>query len=129
MATFHKGNSGAVWFGNTELYVSEWTLVKNPRLDEITHSGSAGAAQWKKTVVEGSGRIAGPWDSTVIPDTDISADAGDEVTLKLYVGDSGKFYSFAAVIDNLEITNPQTQGVSRFSLNYKSNGAITDPVT
>ena len=129
MATFHKGNSGAVWFGATELYVSEWTLIKNPRLAEITHSGSAGSAQWKKTVEEGSGRIAGPWDSTVIPDVDVDGDAGDEVTLKLYVGDTTKFYTFAAVIDTFEITNPQTQDVVRYSLSYKSNGAITEPLT
>lgn len=65
----------------------------------------------------------------MIPDTDISGDPGDEVTLKLYAGDSGKFYTFAAVIENLEITVPQTQDVVRFNLSYKSNGAITDPVT
>lgn len=90
---------------------------------------SAGYAQWKKTVIEGSGRIAGPWDSTVLPDVDITGDAGDEVTLKLTIGDSTKFYQFAAVIENLEIIDNQTNDVIRYSMTYKSNGAITDPIT
>lgn len=90
---------------------------------------SAGYAQWKKTVIEGSGRIAGPWDSTVLPDVDVTLDAGDEVTLKLYVGDSSKFYSFAAVVENLEITCNETNDVVRYSLTYKSSGTITDPIT
>ena len=34
-----RGNAGKVTVGGTELYVSEWTMTKNPRLAEITNSG------------------------------------------------------------------------------------------
>ena len=90
---------------------------------------SAGFAQWKKTVVEGSGRLAGAWSSTAaeIPDTLIGE--GDEVALILYVGTptANRFYSFNAVIENLEVVCNQTNDVVRFSATFKSTGVITDP--
>lgn len=131
MATFHKGNGGKLQISTTNLNITEWTLQKNGRLAEVTHSGSAGAAEWKGTVVEGSGRITAPWDSTQLPDTDApTMEAGDQVnSVQLYCGDSGKFYQFNMVVETLEVSVNNQTGIVTFNVGYKTTGAITDPVT
>lgn len=115
--------------GGTDFHISEWRLTKTARLAEVTNSGSAGQAKWKKTVVEATWSCQLPWDSENIPDTDVSLDVGDEVTIAFYCGDSTKFYSLPGITESVEVVNNVQNDVVRATVSGKANGAITDPVT
>src|SRR5262245_17371412 len=128
--TCHKGHGGTVLVGAaTWDGVTKWTLNKKGRLADITHSGTGGVVKRKKTVTDGDGTIEFIWDSDNIPDVDMTFDHGDEFTLKLNVGDSGKFYQFAAIADMVTIVDDETQDVVRGTATFFVNGAVTDPVT
>lgn len=129
MAVFHSGVGGKAEIGATVINITDWQFTKTARLAEVTHSGSGGIAEWKKVLVEAAGSFNFPWDSDQIPDTDVTLDAGDTLTLELFCGDSGKKYEFAAIVESLSITNNSQNDVVRATVNFKSNGAITDPVT
>jgi hypothetical protein len=125
---FHAGNLGHISASTTNFSTIEWSFTKRNRLAETTHSGSSGAATWAATVDEADGRAKCVWDSTQIPDTTATAiDTGDTVALKLYVGDSTKFYSFSGIIETLTVTTNSRTGVAEFEVGFKSTGAITDP--
>lgn len=139
---FAKGIGGKVMAGTAEYAVVDWNFTKTSTLVETTHSGSAGFAEYFPTKTEGSGSFNAIWDSTNIPDggytlntnsgesgADSSGtlEVGKLVTLKLYLGDSTKFYSFPARIESLAVTVNATSDVVKFSCNFKSSGIITDP--
>src|SRR5262245_16797434 len=128
--TCHKGHGGTVLVGAaTWDGVTKWTLNKKGRLADITHSGTGGVVRRKKTVTDGDGTVEFIWDSTNIPDTDVTLDHGDEVALVLFVGDSTKSYSFNAVVDVLTLVDDETQDVVRGTLTFFANGPFTDPIT
>lgn len=130
--------------GETEYAIVDWNFTKTSTLVEVTHSGSKGFAEYFPTKTEGSGSFNAIWDSGNIPDggsatndspSDINfgsdetgkLEVGALVTLKLLLGDSGKFYTFGARIESLAITVNATSDVVKFACNFKSNGIITDP--
>lgn len=128
--TFHKGNGGTVSLGGvTTLSVTRWTFTKKNRLAETTNSGSSAKATWLATVEEGDFTADFVFDSTVLVDTDLSADVGSSVAVVLTMGDSGKTYSFTGVIETIVINNDQLSDVVRGTITGKSSGTITDPVT
>lgn len=129
MATFHSGVGGKATMGGTDINVTDWQLTLTARIAEVTHSGSAGVAKWQKVLEEGSGSFNAPWDSEQVPDTDISLGPGDTGTVTLYCGDSSKFFSFSAIIESLATTTNTQNDVVRYTVNFKTNGAITHPVT
>jgi len=140
--TFVRGTGGKVTAGSTDYAVLDWNLTKTSRLVEVTNSGSNGYAEYFPSVTEGSGTFNAIWDSSNIPDNgttlnssnaqDSGADTagtievGKKVTLKLYVGDSGKFYSMDARIESVSVTNTVAD-VVKFACTFKSTGQITDP--
>jgi hypothetical protein len=151
---FVRGIGGKVTVGAgatattfTEFAIVDWNLTKTNTLVETTHSGSAGFSEYFPTKTEASGSFNAIWDSINMPDAGYTANAfgansgdsgadtsgtlevGKLVTLKLYLGDSGKFYSMPARIESLAITVNATSDVVKFSCNFKSSGVITDPVT
>lgn len=129
MATFHSGVGGHISASSTNFSTIEWSFTKSNRLAEVTHSGSAGNAEWIGTVDEASGRATCVWDSTQIPDTTATTiEPGDSVSLKLYVGDSTKFYQIVtARIESLQVKSNSRSGACEFEVTFKSSGAVTDP--
>lgn len=132
----HSGSGGKALSGIVEFAVVDWQLTIANRLAEATHSGSGAASEWVPTITDGSGTMNCLWDSTNIPDTGTGGPldptrptdgSSDTVALKLYCGNSTKFYSFNAVIENLVVTSAIAD-VVKFSCSFKSSGPITGPV-
>lgn len=141
-----RGIGGKVMAGGEEFNVMDWTFTKTNTLVEITNSGSAGFAEYFPTKTEGAGSFNALWDLTNIPDAGFTAqtaptdpdfgpdktasplEVGNLVTLKLYIGDSGKFYEFPARIESLAVTVNAVADVVKFAATFKSSGVITDPV-
>ena len=102
---FHSGVGGHLVSGVTSFSVLDWSFTTTNRVAEVTNAGSGGYAEFIATVVEGSGTANCLWDSTNIPDVGTAGlldptriGGTDLVVLKLYVGNSSKFYTFSAVI-------------------------------
>ena len=139
-ATFHNGIGGKLTSGSSpavDFAVLDWSFTTTNRLAEVTHSGSLGYAEFITSVTEGSGSANCLWDSTSIPDFGSPGalepfrgitGATDIVVLKLYCGNSTKFYSFNAVIESLAVTSNATGDAVKFSVNFKATGTITTPV-
>lgn len=129
MATFASGHGGYITVGGTRLDVTEWQLNKTARLAEVTNSGSGGVVKRHKIVEDAQFTIQVPWDSENIPDTDISLDVGDEPALVLYVGDSGKTYSFTGIVESVQPVVNNQNDIVRMTVTGYANGVVTDPVT
>lgn len=141
---FVKGTGGKVLAGTTEFAILDWTMTKTSTLVETTNSGSGGYSEYFPTKTEAAGSFNALWDSSNIPDagntantTPIDEDFGPDksgplevgqlVTLKLYLGDSGKFYSVPSRIESLAVTVNAVADVVKFACTFKSSGLITDP--
>ena len=128
-----SGHGGAIIVdpsgGATQFENTDWTLNKTAVLADITDSSTSGYQKKKSIVKGGTFTINGVWDDTTIPDTDVTLDQGDEVTLKLEVGAGSKFYQFAAIIETLTVTDDNRADVIRYAVTGHVNGTITDPVT
>jgi len=126
---FHSGVGGKVEIGSTVIPITDWQFTKTARLAEVTNSGSGGIAEWKKVLVEAAGSFNAPWDSDQLPDVDVTLDAGDTVTLDLFCGDSTKFYVVPSIIESVQVVTNTQNDVVRYTVNFRSNGTITDPIT
>lgn len=142
---FVKGIGGKVLAGSTEFAILDWTFTKTNTLVEVTNSGSAGYAEYFPTKTEGAGSFNALYDSTTPPDagytentfgatsTNFGPDktgtleVGALVTLKLYIGDSGKFYEVPSRIESVAITVNAVADVVKFACTFKSSGKIVDP--
>ena len=129
MATFHSGVGGKATVGGVDIGVVSWELTLTARIAETTHSGSAGIATWQKVLEEGRGTFDAPWDSTQVPDTDIALGPGDTGTMTLFCGDSAKFFSFSFIIEELQTMNNSQNDVTRYRVGFRTNSAITHPIT
>jgi hypothetical protein len=126
MATYWNGQGGKVsaGAGPTDLDVITWSLKKGSRLAETTNANSGGAASYIAGVKEYSGTFDVMWDSTALPETVIGE--GMQVTLKLYMGGSTKFYQISAVIESLEPKVDARQGAVMYTCSWKGTGTITN---
>lgn len=133
----HSGVGGKLTATSTDFQVLDWSFTTTNRLAEVTNSGSLGYAEYIATVTEGSGTANCVWDSTNIPDGGAPgllepfrgiSGTTDTVVLKLYCGNSTKFYSFTAVIESLQVTSNSQNDAVKFTVNFKSTGVITPPV-
>ena len=131
--------------GTKDYAILDWNLTKTATLVETTNSGSKGFEEYFPVKVGGAGSFNAIWDLANIPDggftdnTTSSIDSnfgpdktgqlevGALVTLQLYLGDSGKFYTFGARIESLAVTVNAVADVVKFACTFKSNGVITDP--
>lgn len=130
MATFHAGVGGKAKLGaaGADINITTWEFTKTSRLAETTHSGSGGVATWQHTVGEARGQFEFAWDSTQIPDSS-GFNAGGTITdLRLFCGDSSKFYSFPAIVEELHVMVNVQNDIVRARCSFRSNGAITAPV-
>ena len=134
--TFHNGIGGKLTSGTTDFAVLDWNATTANKLTEVTNSGSAGWQEYISSVTGLSGSANCVWDSTNIPDNGSPGalepyriGGTDIVALKLYCGNSTKFYSFNAVIESLQVTSNANGGEPvKFSVNFKSTGSVTTPV-
>ena len=126
---FHSGVGGKATVGAVDIAVTSWELTLTGRLAETTHSGSAGVATWAKVLEEGRGTFDAPWDDVQVPDTDIALGPGDTGTMTLITGASAKFFSFAFIIEELQTMNNAQNDVVRYRVAFRTNGAITHPIT
>lgn len=132
MATFHSGQSGKAKLGaaGADINITDWSLSLTSRLAETTHSGSGGYAAWQHVLAEGNGTFNAPWDSEQVPDTDIGIGPGDTISdLRLFCGDSTKFFSFAAVVESLQTVVNTQNDIVRYTISFRTTGAITHPIT
>lgn len=135
--------------GNPKDYaILDWNLTKTATLIETTNSGSKGYEEYFPVKVGGAGSFNAIWDLVNVPDAGYGSniysennpvdvnfgpdktgqlEVGALVTLKLYLGDSGKFYTFGARIESLAVTVNAVADVVKFACTYKSSGVITDP--
>ncbi len=133
--TFHSGNQGkvSVGSGNTavDLATITWTLTLTARYGDTTASDTSGIERWQKVVTGGNGTFKVLWDSTQIPDVDPAdpVQEGTDCVLALYMGDSGKFYTFTAAIETVTPSVDNQNGIVVFDASFKFNGAVTRPVT
>ena len=144
--TFVRGMGGKVVAGAVTYAVLDWNFTKTNTLVDITNSGSKGYSEYFPTKTDGAGSFNAIWSLDEIPDlaqaenSSVPGDVlfgpdkegtlepGAKVVLKLYIGDSGKFYSMNARIESLAVTNNAVGDVVKFACNFKSTGVITDPV-
>lgn len=129
MATFHKGNGGAIIGNAVTLPTIDAEVKETNRVGETTNSGSSGRATWLGTVTEADFRCTVVFDSTALIDTDNGVSPGSSVTVRGDLGDSGKFYTGTAVIETVRHYWNNRQGVVEAEVTGKYSGAITDPVT
>lgn len=128
MPTFHNGIGGKITAASLDFAVADWQFTKTNRLIETTHSGTAGWATFQSGVTEASGTANCMWDSTQVPDNSgLDPAGGAAIVLKLYVGDSTKFYTFSAVIESIAVTSAIGDAV-KFSVGFKASGVVTDPL-
>jgi|694.fasta_scaffold43721_12 hypothetical protein len=132
--------------GEKEYAILDWNFTKTSTLVETTNSGSKGFEEYLPTKTGGAGSFNAIWDSVNIPDSSFTdnngatidynfgpdkagqLEVGALVTLKLTLGDSGKFYTFGARIESLAVTVNAVADVVKFACTFKSSGVITDPV-
>lgn len=140
--TYVRGVGGKVTAGTVEFAVTDWNFTKTNRLVDITHSGSGGYSEHFPSITDGSGTFNAIYDKDNQPDNGYTANTtggqdsgpdsagalepGKKVSLNLFLGDSGKSYSFQARIESLAVTSA-VGDVVKFSCNFKSTGQITDP--
>lgn len=134
MATFHKGNGGAITAGGIVLPTIDAEITEEAETAELKNSGNTtpGAA----AVTAGRVRYIGTWISasfhcTVVFDSAALLVATLEPSLSVTVqgnlGDSGKSYSGTAVITKLRHYWNNRQGVVEAELAGNYTGGLTDP--
>lgn len=140
MPQYHSGVGGKLTSGATDFAVVDWQFTVTNRTAEVTNAGSAGWAEFITTVTEGAGSANCIWDSTNIPDGSgvapldpwrggaTIASGTETVALKLYCGNSTKFYSFNAVIESLQVTSNAQNDAVKFAVTFKATGVITQPI-
>lgn len=125
----NKLNGGVVTANSVALPVTTWELREHNRVAETTNSGTSGRATWLGTVTEADGRCEVIFDSTALLVTDNTLTPGSSVTVKLELGDSGKFFTGSAVIEDIVHKVNNTQDVVKADLTFKYSGTLTQPVT
>lgn len=128
-ATPEQGTAAIVkWtspVGGTEVTLknSDWTYQKTNRVKEApnTTDGMVRAAG----IADVKGSVKGFVDTTVRIESKI--DEGSTGTLKLYT-DGTKFFSFLAIIENLQIETG-VENMEQWTFDYSlQSGSVTEPV-
>lgn len=126
---FVRGNGGTLIFSSNTFKVISWNLSLRNRLAETTNSATSGLATWFATVSEADGSAECLLDDTELPDTDFGMTRGASATLRLDLGNSGKFYTGTALIEDLVLKVNNIQDVVKYDVRFKYSGTLTLPVT
>ena len=124
MATYHKGNGGAMTINSTARPTIDASIKESNRVAETTNSSSSGRATWLGTVSEADFSCTVLFDSTALLST---LSVGSSYTVRGDLGDSGKFYTGTAVLETVEHKWNNRQGVVEASVTGKYSGSITPP--
>ena len=125
----HKGNGGSIVANAVTLDVTTWKLNEKNRVAETTNSSTSGRATWLGTVTEADFECEVIFDSTALLITDDSVTPGTTITVRLNVGDSGKFYTGSAVVETVTHSNNNLQDVVKATVTGKYSGTLTQPIT
>ena len=128
MATFHNGNGGAIIGNSVALPTIDAEIKEHNRVGETTNSAGT-RATWLGTVTEADFRCTVVFDSTALMITDNGVTPGNSVTVRGDLGDSGKFYTGTAVIEDVRHYWNNRQGVVEAEVTGKYSGTLTQPVT
>jgi hypothetical protein len=127
---FHSGNGGGVTVnGGSENNVGRWEINATARLVEVTHSGTSGASNYEKVVMDCSATIEIPVDDANLPDTDMLFVPGTKITLVGQMGGSGKTATLTnTTVETCTYVNDPQSDIVRARVNTKG-GSYTAPTT
>ena len=128
--SFHTGCSGhvqKVGGGDPVIFITNWSIQKQAKLTEVSHSGNCGNPTVIGSQISTTGSFAAPWDDTQLPEASLGIDAGDTFTGKFFLGDSLKFFQFAFLVESIQTQNP-VDGIVNYTVNFRASGTVTDPV-
>lgn len=133
MATFHSGQGGSVVHDpdgtpTTLEGIRTWTLNLTGDFVETTSADTGSVKRWKKTFESGDWTLDLVFDSTNLPNTDLSISMGDTVSLKFNIGDSTTFYQFNSLVESLKVTCAARDAVM-YSMGGKVHGTVAHPYT
>lgn len=124
----HKGNGGEVFFGagaGTSLAVSKYTLDKDVKLANKTHSKSNGRKLRHPTVGDDQFVLEIPWDDTINPQTIGCKEGTDGVKVSLKIGDSANSWTCAGcIIEKVRYINDEDEDIVRLELTGYANDTI-----
>jgi len=128
MATFKSGVGGSVKVGATTLLINTWTFEEAETSAETTNSGSAGYQESIFVDRVATGTVEANWDADAQPRLNPpNIKSGTSISsLKLYLGDTGKFFDLAARVTGCSVTN-DVKGKITYSFTYTTSGSWTEP--
>jgi hypothetical protein len=114
---------------NAELAVGSYTLTKNNKQADTTHSGTGGWETHTKVVKGAKIQAKVFWDTTSGKDPDTLA-LDDAWTANLWIGNTGKMYAAVSILtESLAITACSQDGVVEFDVQGNVNGALPSQTT
>jgi hypothetical protein len=121
------GTEGKVQTGGAnDLDVEEWTITPTTEITETTDSGDANNRTWLAGLLGATGTVRAKWDTAndwfIVPNVKV----GQTVTLKLYIGNSTKFFSCSAIVTSTPFANPIRDAVT-IGFDFTVTGALTYP--
>lgn len=128
MSVWNGLGGGIIVNSGTELPVQGWTLRKNARLTENSHSGVS-ATNYELVIKDHSWTADIPWDDTRLPDTDEGLNEGDKVTIRFDKGTSTKFATLtSSSVETLEEVNDVANNILMVRVSGKG-GVLTRDIT
>lgn len=113
----------------TTFHIGQWTLNKTSEQAVVTTSAAGGARKRIHILRDWTATIELPLDADVIPETDLTFEEGDSVTVDFNLGASGKFYRGLGLVAGVSAVNNNDADACRVTININGNGLITQPVT
>jgi hypothetical protein len=124
---FQSGKNGRALSGGTAINITGWTFTETTDALDVTHSGSSGKRTFISGLTGGEGTVEFDFDDAALFTANPpNLNPGQQITLKLELGNSGKFYQFTAQLTRAELRNP-VEGKVSGSASFVSSGAITRP--
>lgn len=124
-----SANPGKITVGILDLHVTNFELVNNGRLAEVTDSSSNGSTEYAKVVDDNSWSCEAVFDSTNLPDTDVGLASGAIVNITFTLGASSKTSTLTGTtVETYRIINNNQGDVVRASISGKG-GALTRATT
>lgn len=122
------GQGGKVTVGTTDYDVESWSVNVSNEAQDITTTGSNGWMENLAGINKIEASVKAFWDAADKP-TDVGGlniRPGVSAAVKLYVGNSTKFFSFEALITKINVEHA-AKSVVPFSFDCVGTGALTYP--
>lgn len=128
--SFYSGNGGGILIGTstTPFQIGKWTVRRNARLVENTHSGVS-SSNYELVVPDHSFSVEIPWNDADLPDTDAGLVPGAKITITFQFGTSSKTCQLTSTsVETLEEVDDNANDIVRAVCSGKG-GAFTPPST